>query len=43
MLVLMRSIHMCQEHRLVFRVSPSWPYPLRRSRFLVRAQLLTRV
>jgi hypothetical protein len=30
-------------HCLVFPLLPSLPYPLRCSRFLVRAQLLTRV
>ncbi len=43
MLLLIRDIHMCHAHRLAFPLSPSLPYPLCRSRFLVRAQLLTRV
>jgi hypothetical protein len=33
---------MCQLHRLAISSSPSLSHPLGRSRFLVRAQLLTR-
>jgi hypothetical protein len=42
-LLLMGSTHMRHLHPLVFRVASSLPHPLCRSRFLVRAQLLTRV